>query len=46
MRKRNRTKKRACGVCKPRKRGWTIRWSPRELMLLKEWERERKRRLG
>ena len=46
MRKRYKRKKRSCGVCKPCKVGGTCRWKPRDLMLLKEWERERKRRLG
>jgi hypothetical protein len=46
MRKRYRNKRRACALCKHFKRGWTPRWSDRELIQLREWERHRERYLG
>jgi hypothetical protein len=46
MRKRYRSKRRACALCKPRKRGWAPRWNDRELIRLRVWERERERNLG
>jgi hypothetical protein len=39
MRKRYKKKRRSCGVCKPGKRGITKRWSPREEMLVKRYEK-------
>ncbi len=42
-RKRYKVKRRACGVCKPGKRGSSNRWSPKGEMLLREYERERNR---
>ena len=41
MRKRYKIKKRSCGVCKPHKKGGAPRWDNRELVRLKEYERER-----
>ena len=46
MRKRYRNNPRACGVCKPSKYGWTPRWDDRELIRLRDWEREREAYLG
>ena len=43
MRKRYWSKRRACALCKPRKRGWAPRWDDRELIRLRDWERERER---
>jgi len=40
MRKRYRDKNRSCALCKPQKRGWTRRWSAREIALLESSERE------
>jgi hypothetical protein len=40
MRKRYRKKRRSCGVCKPDKMGLSKRWTARQEMLLKEFERE------
>jgi hypothetical protein len=34
-RKRYRKKRRSCSVCKPSKLGLAVRWSPRQLALLK-----------
>jgi hypothetical protein len=45
-RKRYKKKKRTCTICHGNKRGQTIRWTPRELLALIEWERERKRLMG
>ena len=39
MRKRYKKKRRSCALCKPGKRGISKRWSPREEMLLKRFER-------
>jgi hypothetical protein len=39
MRKRYRKKRRSCGVCKPDKRGISKRWTPRDEVLLKDFER-------
>ena len=33
-------KRRACGLCKPHKRGMDQRWKPRELARLKDAEAE------
>lgn len=41
MRKRFKGKHRACGLCKPGKRGLAVRWTPREEVRLKEFERSR-----
>ena len=41
MRKRYKTKKRVCGLCKPWKRGWLKRVNVRELLILKEFERNK-----
>jgi hypothetical protein len=38
-RKRYRRKRRSCAVCKPGKRGLAVRWSPKQLALLKLHER-------
>ena len=46
MRKRYKSKKRSCPICKPGKCGHAIRWTPRDLMELREWERRRKRLRG
>jgi len=43
MRKRYKKKRRSCSVCKPHRRGITMRWSGREEQRLKDWERERRR---
>lgn len=32
MRKQYKTKKRACGLCKPHKRGWAKRWKFGEIL--------------
>lgn len=39
-RKRYRAKRRACGLCKPHKRGWQRRWDDRAEARLREFERE------
>ena len=39
MRKQYKRKRRSCGICKPGKRGISKRWSPREVMLQKEFQR-------
>ena len=41
MRKRYRRKRRACSICKPNKRGMAPRWNGRELVMVREWERDR-----
>ncbi len=46
MRKRYRKKRRACGLCKPNRRGFAPRWNERELVRLRDWERSRERNLG
>jgi len=46
MRKRLKVKRRACALCKPHKRGGAPRWTNRELVRLKEWERDRPTWLG
>ena len=38
-RKRYKTKRRSCGLCKPHKQGWSHRHKPQELQALKEFER-------
>jgi hypothetical protein len=38
-RKRYRTKRRSCSLCKPSKRGRAVRWNPKQLELLKLHER-------
>lgn len=40
MRKRYKNKRRSCALCKPHKRGWDLRWRPRELAALARAERE------
>jgi hypothetical protein len=40
MRKRHRDKDRSCALCKPQKRGWSPRWSAREIALLRASESE------
>jgi hypothetical protein len=39
MRKRFKNKKRACGLCKPFKRGWDRRWKYKEFFSLKLFEK-------
>jgi hypothetical protein len=43
MRKRLKRKRRSCALCKPQKMSGAPRWSDRELMLLREFERDRER---
>ena len=43
MRKRLKSKLRACGLCKPHKRRWANRWKSRDEALLREFERARRR---
>jgi hypothetical protein len=38
-RKRSKNKRRACSLCKPHKRGHINRWSPKQLELLRRFER-------
>lgn len=38
-RKRFKTKRRACSLCKPHKRGRSNRWSPKDLELLRQFEK-------
>jgi hypothetical protein len=38
-RKRYRRKRRSCRACKPSKRGLAVRWSPKQLELLKLHEK-------
>jgi hypothetical protein len=40
MRKRFKLKQRTCALCKPHKRGWEHRWTPRDLALAKLAERD------
>jgi hypothetical protein len=40
MRKRLKRKRRSCRLCKPHKMGMSNRWTPKELSVLKETERE------
>ncbi len=40
MRKRLRRKRRSCALCKPQKRGWESRWSPKETEALERAERK------
>ena len=40
MRKRLKRKRRACGLCKPYKKGWANRWKAKDLAALKEAEAE------
>jgi len=39
VRKQYKRKRRACGLCKPNKKGLDCRWKPREKMLRREGER-------
>jgi len=43
MRKRLKMKHRACALCKPHKQGWADRWTNRDRVLLREFERDRLR---
>lgn len=45
MRKRTKRKKKSCAMCKRHKMGWDNRWKPKQFLLLREFERERQRRL-
>ena len=40
MRKQYKNKKRACGLCKPQKRGWVKRWTPQEVEEIKIIDKE------
>jgi len=40
MRKRFKIKKRSCSLCKPNKMGWASRWNNKELLLLKQFEKD------
>lgn len=40
MRKRYKNKRESCALCKPHKRGWALRWRPRELAEIARAERE------
>lgn len=40
MRKRYRTKRRSCGLCKPHKRGMASRWNARDAAALRAAEAE------
>jgi len=40
VRKRFKSKRRSCALCKPHKRGWAPRWKPRERSLIERTERE------
>jgi hypothetical protein len=42
VRKRYRSKRRACGLCKPNKAGRGIRWRYDEFVDRRQWEREQK----
>lgn len=46
MRKRYKLKKRSCALCKPNKMNWDIRWTNRDLFLLRAFEKERKQLVG
>lgn len=46
MRKRYKNKRESCALCKPHKRGWALRWRPRELAALARAEREVGETLG
>jgi len=39
MRKQFKNKKRACGLCKPFKRGWQNRWEEKDKQSLREFEK-------
>lgn len=41
MRKQLKHKKRACGLCKPFKRGWQNRWKPKEKDELKKFQKDK-----
>jgi len=41
MRKRLRSKRHSCPLCKPNKTGHSCRWSSREFNLLQVWEKEK-----
>ena len=43
MRKRLRSKKRRCALCRPDKRGWATRWPRKDLEGLKAFEKARAR---
>ncbi len=40
VRKQYKSKRRACGLCKPHKRGWDQRWTAKEGQRLENAERE------
>lgn len=40
MRKRYKNKKKSCGLCKPNKRGWMLRWSAKEGNKMAEAEKD------
>ena len=40
MRKRYKDKLKSCALCKPHKRGWALRWRPREFAVLMRMECE------
>ena len=42
-RKRYRKKRRSCAICKPDKRGLAVRWTPKDLALLRQYEKARDR---
>jgi hypothetical protein len=46
MRKRFKKKKHSCALCKPNKTGGSCRWSGKEAVLLKEFERHKKETLS
>ncbi len=41
MRKRYKNKKRSCPLCKPQKTNGSVRWSKKDLFLLKEFEKQK-----
>jgi len=41
VRKRLRSKRRSCPLCKPNKTGHSCRWSDKELEYLRRWEKEK-----
>jgi ribosomal protein L37E len=41
MRKRYHDKKSSCALCHPNKRGWEYKWSNKEMVRIKEWEKEK-----
>ena len=42
MRKRLKMKKHSCAMCKPHKMGGDVRWKPKELQALKQFEKEKR----